>query len=236
MREEEGRKIAFAFLRHDTLAQNKPVRLLQSLIFQLLLENEALQPVLHEHYINNYRKLTSSVDFLRENLINVADASGYVYIVIDGLDEVERTNRVELLKSLLDAVQSTPRVKLLVSSRKEHEISSMMKDKASSIRVNEHNAAEIAQFVETETHGWLSRFRARRRSEDLLAQLESSLKEIPAKSMGKAAVTPLSKISKRLFLGMFLYVRLVLQVVMKKDTIGKALREIQHLPNGLREA
>lgn len=211
--------------------------MLQSLIFQLLSDNATLRPALYEQYMTNYRKLTSSVEFLQNNLVSLADAAGYTHIVVDGLDEVERNDRVELLKSLLDAFQSTPHIKLLISSRKEHEILALLEGKASRIRVNEHNMKDIEQYVEAETHDWISKFRKRSKRQDLIVQLDSSLAEIPAKSRGKQCTTSASRPSSLIaFSGMFLYARLVLRIVMKHDTIGKALRETQRLPDGLQEA
>ncbi|KAI1378425.1 hypothetical protein F4677DRAFT_394594 [Hypoxylon crocopeplum] len=215
---EEGHNVAFAFLRHDTTAQNHPIRVLQSLIFQLLLEDESLQPVLHEQYTTNYRKLTGSVEFLQSILSNLVDNSGSVYIIVDGLDEVRSEESTILVKSLLGAVETTPHLKTLFSSRYERSISNMLKGKASAIRVHLHNAADIACYVEAETKSWLDNLRKRTKDQSAVSELELSIRKIVERSQG-----------------MFLYARLVLEIVMKQDTVAKARQETKSLPKGLEE-
>ena len=74
--------IAFAFLSHQSYHENYTLTVLHSFLFQFVIENKALRPVLIRNYENDYRKLTSSPNFVEELLKDMLRDSPTTYFVV----------------------------------------------------------------------------------------------------------------------------------------------------------
>lgn len=120
-----------------------------------MLDNKALQPVLLHTYENNYRKLTSSSDFVEYLLENLLKESPTTYFVVDGVDEVPEIERPFLLKSLLN-LQKSQNLKLLISSRAEYDISLRLRSQCERLLVHENNLQDITDYVDHRINDWLS--------------------------------------------------------------------------------
>jgi hypothetical protein len=152
---DAGKNVLFAFIRHSNQAHNSALKILHSLIFQVLLDNQALRPVLHEAYISNYRQITSSLEYAVGLFSDLIKASGSIFIIIDGVDEIAETERLLLLKALVGLFEASKDVKLLVSSRVERDISLLLGDNVPSIRVDHRNTKDIEIYVKIEIDIWL---------------------------------------------------------------------------------
>jgi hypothetical protein len=112
-----------------------------------------------------------------ELLTTLLSTAGPVFIVIDGLDEIDQIERARLLHRLLELSNSCEEAKILVSSRIEDDIKSILCDKAVEIRIDNRNAGSIQAFVSRRVQAWfLSRdFLPEARTEivGLLAPLSS---------------------------------------------------------------
>ena len=147
--------VAFMFFSHQTNHDNYTLTTLHSFLFQLILSNKALRPVLLHAYENDYRKLTSSSEFVEGLLDNILKKSPPTYFVLDGLDEVAETERPLLLRSL-SKLQKFQNLKLLISSRAEHDIALFLGSDCERLQVHESNSQDIADYVDHRTNTWLS--------------------------------------------------------------------------------
>ena len=80
--------IIFAFLSYQFTVSS--VKILQSLIFQLLIGNPSLRPVLHSADETSYRELRTSLSYNLEILSKLLEALETIHLVVDGLDELPR--------------------------------------------------------------------------------------------------------------------------------------------------
>ena len=126
--------------------------------------------------------LKSSADAATNLLKTLLVCAGPTYIVIDGMDEIDETERCRLLKRLLDVSKTCQEVKILISSRGEADIADLLKDQVS-IRVDSRNAGSIQTFVNQRTEEWFSKCNflpeAQAEIQGLLAPLASNAKGMP---------------------------------------------------------
>jgi hypothetical protein len=112
-----------------------------------------------------------------ELLTTLLITAGPVFIIIDGLDEMDEIERPRLLYCLLELSNSCEEAKILVSSRIEDDIHAVLHGKTVEIRVDSRNAGSIQAFINRRVKEWfLSREflpGARTEIEDLLAPLSS---------------------------------------------------------------
>ena len=127
---------------------------LHSFLFQLIIDNKALRPVLIHTYDNNYRKLTSSTEFVEDLLDNLLKELPTAYFVVDGVDEVAETDRSFLLRSLMN-LQKSQNLKLLISSRAEYDIVLYLRSQCERLQVHESNSQDIADYVDHRIEKWL---------------------------------------------------------------------------------
>ena len=170
------RKTIYAFLSYTLSNSLSALSVIHSLIFQLASEDDDLQDVLRQTSKEN---LKSSIETAKSLLRTLLSCIGHVYIVIDGVDEIEEIERLRLLTQLLDLSKDCDNAKVLISSRAEADINSTLKTHAQ-IRVDNQNIESIEAFVSQKTQQWFgeSEFSAEARAEikSLLAPLASTSK------------------------------------------------------------
>ena len=147
--------MAFAFLSYRFREDLTTLKVLHSLVIQLVLGQKRLQPILITAYDKNYRQLNSSVDFAKGLLRLVLDGLPMTFILLDGLDEMLETEGVLLLRVMLELVNDHDNLKVLFSSRPEDDISRFLARKVSPIQVHDGNAADIEAYVDTRASSWL---------------------------------------------------------------------------------
>jgi hypothetical protein len=172
--------------------QSSTTKLLQSLIFQLLIENKTLQPILHEAYLSHYRQLVSDEKFLTRLLLNLLEDSGVTFIVIDGLDEVDEDERDIMMKELLDILSSCENVKMLISSRSEHTISKGIGRSAALLRIDKYNAGDIAAYVNAARSKVIERLRGWGADDEICSNIAVAMDQIKARAGGKSKAFPYS--------------------------------------------
>lgn len=120
---------------------------------------------------------STAVDLLKSLLGCV----GTTYIVIDGVDEAQESERHRFLTKILEISKVCEKTKILISSRAEADIAEVLKDQLS-IRVDSRNAGSIQTFVNRRTETWFDEFQvlpeARVEIQGLLAPLASIAKGI----------------------------------------------------------
>ena len=87
-------------------------------------------------------------------LATLLGTAGSVFIVIDGLDEIDEIERTRLLRGLLELSNTCHEAKFLVSSRIEDDIHKVLHDKAVEVRIDSRNAGSIQAFVEHRAQDW----------------------------------------------------------------------------------
>lgn len=140
-----GRAI-FAFLSFSS--STSALSILHSLIFQLVSDNDDLQAALSQLSREN---LKHSIDVAVNLLTTLLNCAGPVYIIIDGIDEIDEIERERLLRELLGLSKNCQETKLLVSSRIEADIKKKLDSTSASIRVDYCNAGSIQAFVNSES-------------------------------------------------------------------------------------
>ncbi|KAF2179185.1 hypothetical protein K469DRAFT_801445 [Zopfia rhizophila CBS 207.26] len=216
---EAGEQVLFAFLTFDNKVQSSVVKVLHSLIFQLIQSYPTLWPILHERFIINVHQISGVPSYVEKLFTDLVRDSGPIFVVLDGVDEVEEVERKDLLSTLLRLKESCKNMKLLISSRAETDIAVLLKKRALSLRVDHNNSEDIELYINTQYDSWvpdLKRYGADR----------FTCSEI------RRALEPLKERAN----GMFLYVKLVLFVVMAQDNLSDVQKEVQTLPNGLGQA
>jgi hypothetical protein len=179
-----GYNVLFAFPKHDKPTCSSALKILHSLIFQVLLDNQPLQPIMHEAYTSNYRQIMSSLEFTTELFADLVKGAGPVFIVIDGVDEIPEFERRLLLKALTGQLKTCEDLKLLVSSRGEQDIALALGNDVLSARVDHKNITDIEAYIEKQTGAWLPELRSYGADNSMCSEVKLLLKSISSKAKG----------------------------------------------------
>lgn len=126
------------------------------------------------------RDLLASTKYVSELLKTVLNSVGPTYIIIDGLDEMDRAER-EILLQLLLSLDDCPETNILLCSRPEDDISKALESKAPSIRVEKRNSGAIQSYVSSRTQDWMCSERFDQNSRE---QVQSLLAPLVSKAEG----------------------------------------------------
>lgn len=225
----------FSFLRYNEEATALTV--LQTLLFQLVALDADLRAALCSELRSSTRDrkwdLKSSTAFAADTLLKLIKcAPSPVYIIVDGLDEIEDAGRHLILDQLLSLgvkVGGEAILKLFISSRREENIERLLRGSQHEvIRLDQKNAGCIRKYIATESHRWLAGFDVQTRFE-----LESLLVFVPIDAEGELHAFLLSGAGElMLFLcpGMFLYAHLVMSTKMLPPQIELIRQELRVPP------
>lgn len=178
--------VAFAILSYQSLQENITLTLLHSLLFQIIIDNKALRPVLAYNYDSNNRKLLSSQKFVQELIKTLLIQLPIVFFVVDGLDEIVESERETLLESLQTLQRESSNLRLLISSRVEHDIDATFGAECHRIYVHHWNSNDIAEYVTLRTTKWLAGLKL---SPEVITGAQACAKEISGRSEG-ASLNP----------------------------------------------
>ena len=89
-----------------------------------------------------------------EILKTLLNTAGTVFIIIDGLDEIEELERTRLLQRLLEISDVCVNTRILISSRMEDDIKRSLQNRVNEIRVDKLNAGSIQAFLNREVRAW----------------------------------------------------------------------------------
>jgi hypothetical protein len=174
-----GRAI-FAFLSHAFYSCTSALSILHSLIFQLGSDDDDLQATLCQ---SNRENLKNSITVAVSLLTTLLNCAGPVYIIIDGVDEIDKIERGRLLRQLLDLSKNCKETKILISCRLEADIQTIfdLASASASIRVDNRNAGSIQAFVNSQSHTW---FQTRNFLPREKAEIERLLAPVAANAKG----------------------------------------------------
>jgi hypothetical protein len=182
---------------------------LRTIAFQALQQNPDLASLVHQAYLQKVS--TRSTPRMKAMLKEIFAVAKYVHIVIDGVDECERTTQQDILKALSD-IQRTSKdvVKILISSRLEGQVSEPLPTKAH-FSLNGQTDGAIELFVALklkEIQEWFPHI-----SEALLGRIKKRMLDMAQ--------------------GMFLWVYLVTAMLKVQASEFELEHAIEQLPDGL---
>lgn len=154
------------------------------MLFQALEVHRDSISTIYEAQNDNRQKFNSDVEYLKGLLSNVVEDFESVYIVVDGLDEIEEVNRKPILKMLLEVVDLCGNIRFLLSSRREHDILRALDSRAVSLMLNEKNLRDIEKYVEVQRQEWSEELRTYGCSDSDSDELKSELEKVAVKSGG----------------------------------------------------
>nr|KAK5442811.1 hypothetical protein LTR18_005488 [Exophiala xenobiotica] len=205
-------KTIYAFLSYRYSGSLSALSILHSLIFQLAADDEHLQEIVCQ---SGQEALTNNIDVAMELLKSLVCYAAPVYVVIDGLDEIQELERCKFLRQILSLSEACEEVRILISSRDEVDIKQLLKDHAT-IRVNLRNAGSIQNFVNQRAREWFS-------ERNFYPEVRSEIEGLLA---------PLASHAK----GLFLYTKVVLSSVRYMQTTDEINKYLRALPEDLKDA
>ncbi|KAI1122503.1 hypothetical protein F5Y10DRAFT_72272 [Nemania abortiva] len=209
----KSHRTLFALVNHINKMSLTALSVIQSLLFQAAEDDKELRPILVE---TKERELHGNTEHAAGLLGTLLATAGETYIIIDGLDELEETERKILLNHLAEISESSEALRILICSRVEHDISDMLNTKAMSIRVNDRNHGSIQVYVDHRTRSLTA---SREFDSDTELELFSLISPLSAKANG-----------------MFLYARIIVDNLEQMSSIDEIRSELKALPNDLTEA
>lgn len=138
----------YAFPTYDDTSGNTHAAITGSLVYQICQKHPPLIPAANKEYDTLSRRhgglLINPWGKLLETFICGSEP---VYIILDGLDECDESQRKQLLETILNLCSCCPNLCTLVSSRKEVDIRRKLEKQCEMIIVEEKNRADIKRFV-----------------------------------------------------------------------------------------
>ncbi|KAF5574950.1 Nacht domain protein [Fusarium subglutinans] len=208
----DGTHTVFVFLTYLD-SHTSALSVLQSLIFQLASTSLSLKTILCQSdllHLGNDFKVAATL------LQTLIESAGVVRVIIDGLDEINPTQRSRLIKELVRLNGECGGCHILLTSRAESDISRDLAGKTMDLQVDKNNAGSIQVFVNQTMAEW---FKER-----------GFVPEVQDKVQGWAA--PLAFHAK----GMFLYVKVIFRIIYYINNIEDIQNELEHLPSSLEDA
>ncbi|RSL51391.1 hypothetical protein CEP53_008444 [Fusarium sp. AF-6] len=202
----------FVFLSHEH-QDTSAMSVLHSLIFQLAPKDPKLMDMVRYTDRDVLEFDLSSAVKLFTNLVQGA---GPVRIIIDGLDEIDETERVRLLCQMLKLSSDCDEARVLIASRPEADITSLLEKPSKSVRVDAQNTPSIHTFVMSRFDNWLQ-------GHSLIPEDETEIRGLMGAVAGQAK-------------GMFLYARLILNGLDFFHSVDEIRRDLKVLPTDLNAA
>ncbi|KAI0550440.1 nacht domain-containing protein [Xylaria curta] len=205
----QGAKTAFAFLTYQE-AKTSALSTIHSFIFQLAGKDEDLIAIVCESMSDGLKNNLSIASDLLASLIRY---SGLVYLVIDGVDETSEVERGRLIIEFLRLAKVCEMVKIIFSSRPEADLIRLLGDKVVEINVHDQNKGNIQNYIDERVQHI---FKIRR----VFSKAQDVIKELLKPLVGRAK-------------GMFLYARLILDMVETTYDLSEIQEELTVLPESL---
>ena len=202
----------YYFCNHQSSSETTCAVMLRTLAVQLLQQNSDMAPLVHQAYLQKGSNRSSPA--MKNLLIKLLPTSKVARTVIDGMDEISRATQQELIKNLIEIQKSIdPSCKLLVSSRDEPQIQKSLGTK-NLLNLGGKTVESIGLFIT-----------------DRMKSLQENFPAIDAVLVSLAEKQLQDKAK-----GMFLYVRLVTDMLKDQMSEFDFENAISQLPEGLDEA
>ena len=215
-----GKALAYFFCDDKDQGRKTPISLLRSLIWQILLQRNELFDKIKSDFEAQGDTIAESSSTLWRILEGMLrdERAGEVFILIDALDECDRSMRNELLVCIRELFQSSStaqagKFKFLVTSRPEDDIVEELNDVGTRLSMNSTSVNnDLSNYIDSEV--------------DRLAKRK---KYTPRVKERVAAVL------KKEANGTFLWVSLMIADLDKEPHMSNVESKLKRLPKGLNE-
>ena len=202
----------YYFCSHQSSSGTTCAIMLRTLAIQLLQQNLDMAPLIHQAYLQKGSNKSSPA--MKNLLIKLLPTSKVARIIMDGMDEISHATQQELIKNLIEIQKSVdPPCKLLVSSRDEPQIQKSLGTR-NYLNLGGKTAESISLFIKDRMKGL----------QELSPAIDAELVSLAEKQLQDKAK------------GMFLYVRLVTDMLKDQMSEFEFENAINQLPEGLDEA
>ncbi|GAW19567.1 hypothetical protein ANO14919_090550 [Xylariales sp. No.14919] len=202
-------KTAFAFLTYQD-ATTSALSTIHSLIFQLVGRDANLMAIVCESVCDGLESNLTKTGDLLASLIRYV---GLVYVVLDGVDEIGEVERGRLVTELLRLSKMVENLRIIFSTRPEADLMRLLENTAAVINVHDHNEGNIKNYIDQRTQDI---FHTRK----VFQEAQVAIKQL---------LEPLVSRAK----GMFLYARLVMDMIATLYDPSEIERELTVLPESL---
>lgn len=229
LQEQGGVTTAYHICNSHTTGKNLLSDILRSIADQLLRANLDLAPYIFDNYAN--KGLAPSVVRLRKLIPELIGTVSSVRIIIDGLDEYPEHDQRAILTDLLSLSKSPGgNCRVLFSNRESTLISRTLGGKPT-ISLRDQDV-DISSDIRLHVHARLKEFRALY-GNHLINKIEE---DIVSKADGNCYLSVMRLETTHHLLGMFLWVRLVMQSLDKCGSSQELSEAVDTLPKGLHKA
>ncbi|RFN54453.1 nacht domain-containing protein [Fusarium flagelliforme] len=226
------RKVVFFFCDFNTPVHAASTRIFRALTSQILRLSPDTAPFVYEDYIARGKKPTNDTltKLLPQLIANIND----LRIVVDGLDEISTSEHRKLITDLLRVTKDAPGCNLLLISQDVSSISIRL-SKQPRLSMAEEGANIEKDFATV----------VKESLKDLDSQHDGALGEMMLDSLGSKILQKAEGTSPNSFyialklirfLGMFLWVHLVLDILVNAACLEDLFFQINSLPTTLAEA
>ncbi|KAI0415692.1 hypothetical protein F5X98DRAFT_388586 [Xylaria grammica] len=202
-------KTAFAFLTYQD-ATTSALSTIHSLIFQLVGRDANLMAIVCESVCDGLESNLTKTGDLLASLIRYA---GLVYVVLDGVDEIGEVERGRLVTELLRLSKMVENLRIIFSTRPEADLMRLLENTAAVINVHDHNEGNIKNYIDQRTQYIFY-------TRGVFPNAQIVIKQL---------LEPLVSRAK----GMFLYARLIMDMVATSHDLSEIQRELTILPESL---
>lgn len=168
----------FAFLSYTFSSSISTLSILHSWIFQLAADDSNLQSIVCH---SSGEKFRCDVEVAQGIFRALIYSAGPVYVFVDGLDEIDGSTRCRILSILLELSTEINTLRVMISSRPEADITSLISERCSTVRVNEQNSGGIQSYISKRTLNW---YEDRGFYPEARKEMESLLAPLAVKSQG----------------------------------------------------
>ncbi|KAI0383445.1 hypothetical protein F5Y04DRAFT_269771 [Hypomontagnella monticulosa] len=191
-------------------AKTSALSTIHSLIFQLAGDDEDLMSIVCESMDDSIKSSLKAAGNVLSSLIHYV---GSVYLLIDGVDEINEVERGRLVTELLRLIKECGTLRIIFSSRPEADLMRLLDNTAAVIHIHDHNEGSIGDYVNQRIEKY---FHIR----NILPKAKTEIKNL---------LTPLASRAK----GMFLYARLIMDMATDIQDLSELQKELTILPESL---
>lgn len=232
----------YAFLSHSLSGSTTALSTLHSLIFQLAQEDDDLQDVACQ---TSQESLTSDLKSAADLLTKLLNCAAPVHIVLDGVDEIDEGERRALIAQMIDISTACSETRVLIASREHYDIEKLLHAASTMVRVNTRNEGSIQKFV---AYGFTKWLEYRDFNTNEVSEIMGHVSPISTQAEGieldchHSLAYLVMNFSGSLFKadfflpGMFMYARIVSNILESLNSIDEIREELRVLPKDLDEA
>ena len=186
-------------------------------------------PLIHQTYID--QALNATLKQIKRLLADLLTSIARCRILIDGIDEIEESHQKEVISTILALQKGAPNTcKLFISSRNDEGlIKNLLKQVVTVLPLKYQTGDAIRAYINVKVQGLSEIFGSL--DNDMLELIQTKLS-----SRAEGKENDQVEMPDLISLGMFLYVRLVVDELSSQTNVQELEEALERLPLGLNEA